>query len=301
MPDVHVLTTGAEHTVDAAGRAIGARHRAHLLSARRRPWRWGQAVPALAAALAGALVFTAVSEGGRLVRPAQPLLIELDNLAIAAGLGIDQISLRGHRFTSDRTIFEALQLAGPGSTLSFDSEAARRRIEALPWIASAVIERRLPSGLDVRVVERTPFARWIDDGRTRLIDVSGRVLSDITPGAAQHLPQVSGAEAALHAAALLTALSNHPELAKRLTLAERVGMRRWRLFLDHSLVVELPEGPEDRSLGRLESLQRSVRILDRGLGVVDLRLPDRLGVRKAPGPVSDPIGMLLQRKSINGA
>ena len=40
--------------------------------------------------------------------------------------------------------------------LSFDSRAAQDRIERLPWVERASIERVLPDRLEVRVSERSP-------------------------------------------------------------------------------------------------------------------------------------------------
>lgn len=286
-------------TIQATGPDGAASGRSERAFAPRTRRRLGRAVPPLAAALAGALLFVGLTEGGRAARQVRPLLGELDRIAEGIGLRIEQISLRGHKFTADRAIFDALRIETGGSTLSFDSDAARRRIEALPWIESAAIERRLPSGLDVRIAERQPFARWIDGARTALIDATGRVLADIAPGAANHLPQVAGADAPRHAAALHAALALHPELAGRVRMAERMGGRRWRLHLDQQVVVELPAEQIAQALGRLDALQRSTAVLDRKSSLIDLRLADRTGVRNLPLPGS---GLATSnRKSSNGA
>jgi cell division protein FtsQ len=267
---------------------------------RRRSWRLGRAVPPLAAALAGALLFVGLTDGGRAARQVRPLLAELDRMAETMGLRIEQVSLRGHRFTSDRAIFDALQIEAGGSALGFDSEAARRRIEALPWIKSATIERRLPSGLDVRVTERQPFARWLEGSRTALIDATGRLLAHVMPGAADHLPQVAGADAPRHAAALLATLAAHPSLAGRVRLAERIGGRRWRLHLDQQIVVELPAEQFGQALGQLDWLHQAAGILDRKSSLIDLRLSDRMAVRHLASPDSGLPGP-GRHKSSNGA
>lgn len=293
-------TTSTIQSRGPGGAAASRSERAYVPGMRRRPLRLGRAVPPLAAALAGALLFIGLSDGGRAAREVRPLLSELDKVAENVGLRIEQISLLGHKFTPDRAVFDALQIEASGSTLSFDSEAARRRIEALPWIKSATIERRLPSGLDVRITERQPFARWIDGARTALIDASGRVLADITPGAADHLPQVAGIDAPRHTAPLLATLAAHPGLASRVRLAERIGGRRWRLHLDQQTVVELPADQIAQALGRLDALQRSTAILDRNSSLIDLRLADRMAVRSLASPGSGP-PTPSRHKSSNGA
>jgi cell division septal protein FtsQ len=64
------------------------------------------------------------------------------------------------------------------SVLTVDTETARRRLEADPWIASARISTYLPDRVLIEVQERRPAA-WFPgvDNRARVIDVEGRVLA----------------------------------------------------------------------------------------------------------------------------
>ena len=63
----------------------------------------------------------------------------------------------------------------------------------------------------------------------------------------------------------------------------RVGGRRWNLRLHGGVEVRLPAGEEARAWHRLAALEREHAILGRDLVAIDLRLPDRLIVRMAPG------------------
>jgi cell division protein FtsQ len=272
-----VVVVVREQWVASAGEAF-PRSRESLPSRRRR-LRIGRAAPPLAAALIGAVLFAVLSFQGHGTRSAEPLLAEFDEVAEMVGLHIDQIALQGHRFTNDTAIFAALDVERSGSILRFDSEAARRRIEALPWIEHAVIERRWPDGLDVRVTERRPFARWSDGERTALIDATGRILAYVQADAAANLPHVAGKGAPQHTQSFLFELAGHPDLARRVQASERVGDRRWRLHLANGPVIELPAEGEGAALDRVDELQRSA-IFDLAPGyVIDLRLPGRIGVR----------------------
>ena len=122
------------------------------------------------AALSGALAFSLLTDAGRQTRDAMSLLPEADQVLFWTGLRLDQVALSGQRFTSDSDIFDALDLANARSLLSFHSTAARRRIEALPWIETASITREIPGALDIRVTERKPTALWLHEGREILID-----------------------------------------------------------------------------------------------------------------------------------
>src|SRR5262249_38583678 len=157
--------------------------------------------------------------------------------------------------------------------LSFDARAAQSRVERLPWIERASIERVAPDRIDVRVSERMPFAVWRTGEKNWLIDRSGRKLQ---AGPADLMPQllrIAGEGAAAEAAALSAALSGFPQIARQVEVAERVGMRRWNLRLADGTVALLPAGSEAEALAQLASL------LDAGLAgakSIDLRVSARV-------------------------
>lgn len=189
-------------------------------------------------------------------------------LAERAGLGVQQVSLSGLRFTSDKAVFEALDLPSARTLLGFDSRAAQARIEALPWVAQAHVMRVFPDGLDVRIVERQPFAVWRIGTRHYVIDRQGRRLALVAPDAMPGLRRVAGEGADMRAAGLFGHLAKHPALIERVRLAQLHGHRRWTLFLMHGATLHLP--PD----GEVEALDRAAALLSAGLaekGEIDLR------------------------------
>jgi cell division protein FtsQ len=187
-------------------------------------------------------------------------LAPVEHVAELAGLGLQQVSVSGHRFTADTDIYAALDLDNARTLLSFDAGAARARIEQLPWIRRASIERIVPDRIDVRVVERVPYAVWRDAERSWLTDRAGRRLqpapADVMPG----LMRVSGEGAAQEAAALSALLGDFPRVARRVESAERVGTRRWTLHLAGGTSVELP------AAGEAEALVKLTQLLESGFG-----------------------------------
>jgi len=209
-----------------------------------------------------------------------PALAEIERLIELSGFGLTQVSLTGHRYTLDSDIFDAIGLENAHTMLAFDTRAAEDRIERLPWVERASIERVLPDRLEVRIWERSPSALWRRNGRTFLIDPSGRVLAAVPPEAMPSLPRVAGEGAAAEAASLNALLAEHPQLLGRVEGAERLGQRRWRLRLTDGGSVELP------ALGEAEAIVRWQRVATaRGGGAVeiDVRDPERTLVRAPQG------------------
>lgn len=251
-----------------------------LVPNRPRPRRNTRKLTTAGAAIAGALVFAALTQWGSQERKVRPFIDEADRLAEIAGLGVEQVFLTGHRMTADRDIFDALDLTNSRSLLRFDGIAARERIERLPWIKSAAITRLFPDSISIEVVERKPFAVWHRSGRDLLIDISGRVLGAAPPSAKAELPRVTGEGAAAEAAQLMAVVHKHPELAGRIEDAVRVAERRWTLRLKGGPDIELPAGREADALSLLISKATELHLFESERhAAIDLRARDRIIVR----------------------
>jgi len=198
------------------------------------------------------------------------------------GLTVSDISVEGRETTDRETILAALD-AGPGTPiLAVSPTRAKDQLEALPWVRTAVIERRLPGTIYVRLVERKPLALWQHGGKIELIDREGDVIPVVQLGQFASLPMVVGEGAPRHAAELLHLLASEPELAARVTAAIRVGERRWNLRIDNAIDVLLPADEAANAWSQLARLERSNAILKRDLQSIDIRLPDRLVLRVSP-------------------
>ncbi|HNJ98568.1 MAG TPA: FtsQ-type POTRA domain-containing protein [Ilumatobacteraceae bacterium] len=79
---------------------------------------------------------------------------------------------------SDPAAVEAItsELVGK-PVLLVDTQAAERKLEALPWVERAVVSTDFPHGLYVDIREREAVATFqSSDGKFRVIDITGRVL-----------------------------------------------------------------------------------------------------------------------------
>ncbi|HKA99338.1 MAG TPA: cell division protein FtsQ/DivIB, partial [Methyloceanibacter sp.] len=228
--------------------------------------------------LGSAVVYGAVI-GGQTTRAYDALASALERSAIAAGFGVKKIAVTGQVHATDAAITAALG-AGPDTMmLGFDTDAAKTRLEAVPWIRHAEVMRLLPSTLQVMVEERTPFAVWQSKGQTYVVDAEGAVLAPALRDAYTDLPLVVGEGAAKSAAALVAQLAAHDDLNKHILAAIRVGDRRWTLKMLSGTEVMLPDDNVPEALASLVKLNSERRVLERDIANIDLRLLDRITVR----------------------
>lgn len=205
-----------------------------------------------------------------------------------AGLVVRKLSSDGRVRTSVdelRTVLDGLRGA---NILTVDIDHARRRIEELPWVKSATIQRRLPDTLHVSLVEREPLAlAEADGGRLVLIDEDGQVvnMTDLQPFA--DLPTVAGEGAQRHAGELLALIRSEPSLYARVSGARRVGDRRWNVWMDGRVEVKLPEQGAAEAWHRLAVVQADDGLLDKAVVALDLRAIGGIVVRADPRALGD--------------
>ncbi|MFD2235794.1 cell division protein FtsQ/DivIB, partial [Phaeospirillum tilakii] len=202
-------------------------------------------------------------------------------LTAAIGFRTSEITVSGRRRIPADQIVAALGARNGDPILGLDIVAARQRLEALPGVRAAVIERRLPGSLHLEIVEREPVALWQHDGAYTLVDRDGREIPGAIEGF-EDLPLVVGVGAQTRAAELLTLLASEPELATRVKAATRIGERRWNLLLDgieDGIEVRLPEIEPETAWHRLAELERNRGLSGRAVAMIDLRVPDRLVLR----------------------
>lgn len=219
-------------------------------------------------------VWTGVAEAGRAVAVQG---------GAQAGIVLRQITVEGRERTAAADLVAAIDLPQGGPLLAFDPEAARERLESLPWVKLATVERRLPDRIHIALIERMPIALWQqEDGRYVLVDADGAIIPDDLTGFGT-LPLIVGDGAPKAAADLFTMLAAEPAIAQRVKAAVRVSNRRWDLWLDslgaRGIEVRLPEKDAAKTLSKLATLDREQGLLARDLALLDMRLPDRLIVR----------------------
>lgn len=255
---------------------------------RRPPPRWlrpASTLASCAALIAAALGAVAwLAHDGWFDRRAAAVTEAMRGTLVGAGLSVQSVLVHGRQRTPQSDVLAALDVERDALILDFDPSTAQQRIEALPWVRTATVERSLPSTIRVRIVERQPLARWQHQGSIRLVDSQGDTIpiDDEEMRAYAGLPLVVGPGADRAAPTLFVLVEQEPDYAERVTAAVLVSERRWNVHLDGRIEVRLPEYGASRAWVRLVQLDREHALLQRDILAVDLRLPDRLVVRLGP-------------------
>jgi cell division protein FtsQ len=251
-----------------------------------RAGRWIKRVLALLVIAAGATEIVSLWRSGDLPERLAAARATAIVLSADAGFRVEEVDVMGRDHTDPRTLLAAAGLKRGDPIFSFDPEEARERIESLPWVASAAVERRLPNDVTITLVERKPIALWQHNERISLIAADGATLGAAAVEAYPDLPLVVGGDAPIHASELLRLLAGHPDIAKRIESSSWIGSRRWNLRMDNGVEVMLPEDGLADAIQQLADAEASTRLLERDVVALDLRLPGKMIVRLGHEPVT---------------
>lgn len=239
------------------------------------------AMRASALAFLAAVVTTGLVQGGYFNYEGSPWMLLPGKAAGVVGMAAQEISITGLEHHEPEMLLTAIGVQPGGSLIGFDAVRARNILENLDWIESAKVQRLFPNQLTVEVREREPFAIWQRGQAYYVIDRAGAAMSGLDAVQMVRLPLVTGEGANTAAADLINQLAAYPDIMLQVKAAARVGSRRWTLYLDNGITVQLPERDWQQAIAMADELNRTQQILSRGIRSLDLRLPGRVTVEVA--------------------
>ena len=171
------------------------------------------------------------------------------------------------------------------SSLRFDVEELRHRVEALGAVERATVQFDPQGTLRVAVVERIAVVLYRRPDKVLVMLDHGGVEIGPAVHRADHpdLPVILGAGAQDRVGEVIALLAAAPDIVPRLRAFVRVGERRWDIVLDRDMVIKLPGDASIDALSMVMALHYGEELLDRDIGVIDMRLPDRPALRMQPG------------------
>ena len=209
--------------------------------------------------------------------------LAVEQSTAAEGMFVRSIYLIGEKRTDPAVVKSLLQPTVGRPILAIELELLRRRVEALPWVRAASLERAMPDRLVVRISERQPVALWQQGGRIALVDDSGTLVPDVLLEPFAGLPLFAGQGAPAAAPNFVRLLARTPELTARVTGMTLIRQRRWDVRFDDRVWIKLPADDPEAAWLRFAREQRKHDLLSRNVLAIDLRNPRQWVLRLPPG------------------
>ena len=227
-----------------------------------------------------ALIFLGLWLGGYLPAVREGLNNWKIDRLMAAGFVVEKIDVMGEGRLNERDIRLAAQIQTGSYFFGVDLDAAQDRTESLPWVDRAVVRRLWPNRIVVQIVETTPYALWQNEGQLHLIAETGALIEPVsaTESVPSGLRTYIGIDAPAEAQGIESILSPFDEIWPRVDTLVHFPSGRWDLHLKNNAIVKLPARDLERAVQRLAKLDRETFILSRDVGIIDLRLSDRIGL-----------------------
>ncbi len=203
---------------------------------------------------------------------------------------LDAIQMKGLTRLTDGEVLRAAGIHKGQNAFSVDEAAVRRRIEALPLVASARVERHYPGKLQIIVVERVPAAVIEMPGARWLVDRDGIALG-FAGREGRGLPIILTGRTALHAGATFPSAGVIEALAIWRGLPRELQEKVEGIEADSPNEVIVRVAGARAVFGTADYLDRKIAallaILDRAnrersrLLIADVRAPERPAARFA--------------------
>lgn len=202
------------------------------------------------------------------------------------GFSVDRMTLGGRSRTSVTDVKNAIGFDTGEPIFRVDLAELRERLEKIPTVKHAAVERALPDTLHIVLKEREPVAIWQNKGELTLIDDTGAVMRDLDINHYIHLPLVVGAGAETHVQDLLALMAEQGDLAPQVLSMVRVGDRRWNVNLKSGITVKLPEEDFLGAWTEIAKMQEEQQLLLRDIQTIDMRDGERMYITLAPRPLT---------------
>ena len=203
----------------------------------------------------------------------QPLILRLSqNL----GFSVQQVYVAGRQKTLQQDLLKAMCVTKQQPIFSVSPKGLRARIEALPWVSQAHVERRLPGTLWIQLREKAFLALWQYQGKLTPIDHEGNIIACSMQEVPSNAIKVVGEKARFQAPHFLEMLNKFPTLQKQAVAAVFLRMGRWDLYLKKGWVLKLPEKEVEEALHRFVALEKKLHVPEKDVVGVDMRFQGTL-------------------------
>ncbi|MAF68927.1 MAG: hypothetical protein CMH25_06240 [Micavibrio sp.] len=200
------------------------------------------------------------------------------------GFVVKNIYVEGRYFLDRADLAAVTTIKKNDPLLGVNPEGLGEKISALNWVKSVKVSRQLPDSVKIEITERVPMALLRNaDKSLSLVDWDGHVITYSPDARFANLIIVTGKGAAEALPDFLPILAAEEGLFKEIASVQYVGERRWNLFTQNNMRIQLPEDEIGFALARVARENETDDLLAQALSDIDARYPDRLIVQAKEG------------------
>ena len=192
------------------------------------------------------------------------------------GFTLQHIVVDGRIRTNTQDLMKELNLEKGQYIYSLDLSKTLERLQTLPWVHSARLERRLPDTLFVKLIEKHPVAFWQSKKKHYLVDTYGTLIGEFSLKDYPGYIVATGEGAAEKLPWLVQKIGAYEGIYAKATGAVFISQRRWDLVLNNVVTVKLPEDDIEGALERIAELEREDRLSSSNIDTIDLRSPGKV-------------------------
>jgi cell division protein FtsQ len=200
-------------------------------------------------------------------------------LSAKLGFKVSNIYLSEVSYVDISELIRKADIRDGDPILAVDLAEMKSRIEAMDWVESVMIERRLPDTMRIFITEYQPKAIWQDGQDLYVIDEKGRIITKISEAQLSSFAELIilfGEDAKSYIGSLYSFLNYDEDVFNLVSFISRVGNRRWDVRLMNDIVIKLPEKEPEKAWRYLLSLNDELNILYTNIKVIDLRIKDKV-------------------------
>ena len=194
---------------------------------------------------------------------------------------VEVIWLNQTHYTKTEEILKTIGIKKGDPMAEIQLKDLQEKIEQMPWVRTAIVERYWPDTIKITLEEKTPLALWQNNRQYHPLDDKAEIINT-----SKQLPAdlllVVGPDAPEHLISLIRDLEQVPDIYQYVRAAVRVGERRWNLKLfnaEKGLDVLLPETNVLSALKRLDTHNKQEKLIKRQIAAIDLRTKGKVALK----------------------
>ena len=189
---------------------------------------------------------------------------------------------------SDQSQIENNVFKLTGNLIGSNSDTIKELVESSEWVKRANVKKVLPSTLLINIIENDPYAIFLRDGKSFLLDLDGSIITEINlDNYKDNLLFVKGENSTKLLEQIIRDISiSFPNLIPSLKELEYIEKRRWNLKLNNNLLVKLPDENVQKSLENLKQLFDEQEVMQSNIIEIDLRIQGRAAIKVLDGKIN---------------